>query len=82
MSCRCLEPGWFVGDPTLLARENTIHCSLLMKFARKLIHGYVSGSCVTMLLSPEIAKLGCPSRTKFWSSAEGQVLAKNGWAII
>ena len=22
VSCRCLEPGWFVGDPTPLARDN------------------------------------------------------------
>ncbi len=21
-SCHCLEPGWFVGDPTPLARDN------------------------------------------------------------
>ena len=21
VSCRCLEPGWFVGDPTSLARD-------------------------------------------------------------
>ncbi len=25
VSCRCLEPGWFVGDPTPLARESIMY---------------------------------------------------------
>ena len=31
VSCRCLEPRWFVGDPTSLARDNIIHghCHLI-----------------------------------------------------
>ena len=24
LSCRCLEPGWFVGDPASLARDNML----------------------------------------------------------
>ncbi len=45
VSCRCLEPGWFVGDPTSPARDNiyamysrpTFNCIKGLRFGGKLV---------------------------------------------
>ncbi len=37
MSCRCLEPRWFVGDPTLLARDNIYVYTKIKFYVHKLL---------------------------------------------
>ena len=52
VSCCCLEPGWFVGDPTPLARDNIYVPRLIRNWFLITLHSFIAYSRISGFQQP------------------------------